>query len=749
MSEEGEHVLKPKIVSQTNEENRLLLKVDVPPDSELVIDYALLDEQGNPFLRRKSKIRGKGIARKPLKVDFFKSRTRLAFLLAIVVYFLVRVIGIEVFPIYFFSDEAIQSVHAADLIRDQFYSPYGEFFPTFFTNGGQYNLGVSVYAQVLPLMLFGKAIWVTRITSVLISLLAAMGIGLFINQVLGKNWGWLAILVLSLMPAWFLHSRTAFETSMAVSFYAGFLCSYLLYRLKNPKYFYLAVVFTALAFYSYSPMRVIVAVTLFGFLISDFKYHWQHRKTGFKALIVGIALLIPFIRFSMNYPGESIRHLEILGSYWVQNIAATEKLVIFLREYISGFNPYYWFIPNQVDLQRHLMKGYGHLWQPALPFLLIGLIWCVRNFKQSYARVVFIALLAAPAGAALVGLGITRALVMVIPATLLTTIGVKTCWEWLVQKIQPMKNWLPNQFTVFGIIVFVVLSLLNIRMLVDALKNGPTWFTNYGLYGMQFGARQVFGKIEEALENDPNKDFYLTSTWTNGADVLARFFFDDPVPFEMGSIEGFITEYKPLDEDTIFIMVSEEVQRMEESGKFTNVRVNEVIPYPDGTPGFHFIQVAYVDNITEIFAAELATRRELRKGKAVLQDGEEVLVSYSALDMGEIFHIFDGDRTTLARTWEANPLRIVIEFAQPRPIEEIRFRVGGEATRIEADLMVTGNQIGLSFSQELEEEANPRYAIMVLGEQYMIDRVEVRVSNLNNDEPAHVHLWEIQFLPDR
>jgi hypothetical protein len=531
---------------------------------------------------------------------------------------------------------------------------------------------------------------------------------LFINQAFGEKWGWLAILVLSLMPAWFLHSRTAFETSMAVSFYAGMLCCYLIYRLKNPIYLYLAVVFSALAFYSYSPMRIIVAVTLFGLFVSDLKYHWQHQKTGFQAILVGITLLIPFIRFSLNYPGETVRHLEILGSYWVQNIGTAEKLGIFLREYLSGFNPYYWFDPNQVDLQRHLMEGYGHLWQPAFPFLLVGLVWCVRNFRKSFVKEILISLMAAPVGAALVELGITRALVMVIPATLLTTVGIKISWDWSAQKIKSKKNWLSNQLAATGLILFIFLTLLNIRMLVDALKNGPTWFSNYGLYGMQYGAKQVFGAIEDELAKDPDKDFYLTSTWTNGADVLARFFFDDPIPFEMGSIEGFITEYKPLDDDTIFIMVPEEVEKMEESGKFSNVRVKEVLRTPDGSPGFYFVQLAYVENIDEIFAAEQAARRELQQGKVFLQDGEEVVVSYSALDMGKIFHIFDGDRTTLARTWEANPLKIVIEFNQPRSIEEIQFRVGGEATRIEADLWVVDNQEVFSISQNLEAEADPR-----------------------------------------
>ncbi len=749
MSEDEKKENHPRLVNQASEGNKLSLEVELPPDGELEVKYTYLNEQGETYKTKVARTRGKNPVKNRKQLQILQSPVRLAFILSLIVYFLVRIVGIEDFPIYFFSDEAIQSVHAADLIRDQFHSPYGELLPTFFMNGGQYNLSVSVYAQVLPVFMLGKAIWITRGTAVLFSLLAALGVGLTIQYAFDKKLGWLAILLLSLMPAWFLHSRTAFETSLSVSFYACFLSFYMLYRLKNPKFLYGAVIFSALAFYSYNPMRVIVGITLLGLFFSDLQYHWQQRKTFLKAFGLGLLCLIPLLRFSLNYPGESLRHLEILGSYWVQNISKWEKIVTFLQEYIKGLNPFYWFIPNQVDLDRHLMKGYGHLWQPAMPFIFVGIFWCIKYFKQSFARLVIIAMLAAPVGAAIVNLGITRALVMVIPATLLTTIGLKTSWDWFVKKIQHRGNWLLKMLPAAGISIFAFLSLLNVQMLVDALKNGPTWFTNYGLYGMQYGARQVFGTIEASLTLDPNQKFYLTSTWTNGADVLARYFFDDPVPFEMGSIDGFINEYKPLDEDMIFIMVPDEMEKMFASKKFTNVRTGNMILYPNGAPGFYFVQLSYVDNIREIFASEQEARRALKQGKVALQDGKEVQVAYSTLDMGEIIHVFDGDRTTLARTFEANPMKIVVTFSEPRPVEKIKLRVGGDATRIDVRIWVGGSEEPLSFMQELDSEADPRWTEIDLQKELLVKTLEVRVKNLNNEEPAHVHLWELQFLPDQ
>jgi hypothetical protein len=743
MQAEKENPQVPKVVKQEQTSTNLYLEVELPPDSTLEVQCNYVDCDSQIQGKRTFNVKGLRAPQKWLRT----SPTKIVFLVALLLYLVVRLIGIEEFPIYFFSDEAIQSVHAADLIRDQLYSPYGEFLPTFFMNGGQYNLSTSVYYQVLPVLMFGKQVWVTRGAAALLSLLAALGVGLMIEKAFNRRFGWLAICVLSLMPAWFLHSRTAFETAMAVSFYAAFVCCYALYRLKDTRYLFAAATFAALAFYSYNPMRVVIGLTLIGFFLSDLRFHWQHKLFFLKAIGLGLIFLLPFFRFWLDHPGESIRHLEILGSYWVQNISMGEKIGNFAREYLHGLNPIYWYLPNQLDFERHLMKDYGHLWQPGFPFLLIGIGWCFRHFRQSQARILLILLLVAPSGAALVALGITRALVMVVPVTLLTVVGMMVTWDWLVERIS-IRKIIPGHFSIsVGLGVFALMAAFNINMLVDALRNGSTWFSNYGLYGMQYGARQVFGSIEEELNINPDGKFYLTSTWTNGADVLARFFFDDPLPFQMGSIDGFINEYKPLDPEMVFVMLPNELENMLASQKFTDIRMQNVLNYPNGEPGFYFVKVAYVGNIEDLFAAEQAARRFLIKEEVMLIDGEVVAVEYSTLDMGEIQHIFDGDKTTLARTWEANPLRMIVRFSNPRLVEKILLRVGGEATLVEVDGWGSEQEEPVLLSMEVEEASDPRFIELVLPQSMKIDWVDVRVKNLNNEEPAHVHLWELQFFP--
>ena len=82
--------------------------------------------------------------------------------LTLAVYLLTRFIGLEQYPIYFFTDEAVQTVLAQDFLRDGLRGSDKILLPTYFLNSYQYNLSLSVYVQVLPYLLLGKAIWITR-----------------------------------------------------------------------------------------------------------------------------------------------------------------------------------------------------------------------------------------------------------------------------------------------------------------------------------------------------------------------------------------------------------------------------------------------------------------------------------------------------------------------------------------------------------------------------------------------------------
>ena len=654
--------------------------------------------------------------------------------LAIAVYLLTHLVGLTRFPIYFFSDEAIQTVAAANLVRDNLRDEEGTFLPTYFKNGPYYNLSTSVYAQVLPYLIFGKSVFTTRGTSVLISLLAAISISLMLRNIYNVPYWWAGVLLLSIVPAWFLHSRTAFETVLFVSFYALFIYAYLLYRYRSPHYLYYSILLGALAFYTYSPGQVVIALTGILLLVSDAGYHWQNRKILIRAFALGILLALPYLRFRINHPAAPFEQLRILDSYWLQPIPFNEKLTKLGAEYLFGVNPGYWFIPNERDLPRHLMKGYGHILLVFLPFAVLGLILTFKNFKSSAHRTLLICLIATPVGGAIVEIGITRVLAFIIPAVILIALGINQIMTWLEGKRLPHKGLATS--------LFVVLTLTNLFMLRDALVNAAYWYQDYGLGGMQYGAQQVFPRAISYLETAPETEIIITPNWANGTDVLARFFLGDPLPIQIGSVDGHISHLKPLDQDTLFVMTPDEYRLAQESGKFKDIQVEEIIPYPTGEDGFYFVRMRYGDDIEQIMENERQERLALRSAE-ILIDGELVTVKHSMLDIGEVGHIFDGDPHTLGRTFEANPAVIELHYPTPRTIRGVSVIIGSTEAEIRAVLRSDSSSAPLEFTKTFQGSIQQPEVNFDFNEgaQSLVLRLEIL--DLHQAEPGNVHIWEI------
>jgi hypothetical protein len=384
-----------------------------------------------------------------------------------------------------------------------------------------------------------------------------------------------------------------------------------------------------------------------------------------------------------------------------------------------------------------MMKDYGHLFRASLPFVLIGLVLGITKFRSSAYRTLLIALVAAPTGAALAEIGITRALVFVIPATMLIAIGLSKALTWL-EKIK-----LPRQALSIGL--FVLLTLINYAILRDTLINGATWYRDYGLGGMQYGASMVFDKIQETLDRFPQEKIVLSPSWANGTDMLARFYLTDPLPIQLGSIEGYLFDRLVLNDDVLFIMTPDEYDKAVSSGKFSMIRVEDTLPYPNGEKGFYFARLRYSDDIDEILAAERDARRQLIEGEVII-DGQVVQVHYPHLDMGEIEHVFDGDIYTLVRTLEANPLVLKLDFPETRQMNGLTARVGGTPTSLTVRTFhqaTSGEPEPVKYRVSAGDWPEPRELNIDFGVTLSVNHLEIAVENSRDQEPAHVHLWEV------
>lgn len=645
---------------------------------------------------------------------------------------LTRLIALDKFPIYFFSDEAIQTMSAYDLINRQFRDLDGNLFPVYFQNGQQFNLSLSVWLQ-LAIAWLPRSVWLTRALPALISLVFPFSVGLWAKDYLKRKQWWLAPYIISALPAWFLHSRTAFESSLGVSFYSLFLFFYLKYRLKDRKFLIPALLFGACAFYSYAPLQLVVGVSGLVLLVLDWRYHFSNKRSVISAIPVLILLVLPYLGFRYKHQEALGMQLHLLRSYWLSEIPLYQKMGVLSQKWLQGLDPRYWFLPNQVDLIRHQMKGIGHLPWFFFPAFTVGLVKSFSKIKNPAYGLILIAFLVGPLGAALVDVSITRVLVLNLPFALMILLGFDYAFE-LIKKPLRLRKAAAGGVT-------VLLVLFSAWMTWDAVRNGPVWYPDYTLYGMQWGGQQISEKIEQYLDDNPEAKLTLSPGWANNTDVIMRYFLGDPLPITIGSTMEFDLYPGEISSDQVFIIGFEEYDWLSKNPKFTDLEILDKLAYPDGNTGFFFVRFQYSDQAEQIFADEMLERSKPEQSEFDLL-GQRVGISYSRLDLGTIAHIFDGNRATPLRTLEANPLEITIDFPDAVLLEQVKGLVGSPATEMLVGVTTESGEV-LIFSEAVGAAEEVREVLVRFGKSISVTRLQIWVESLGQGEPTHVHLWEL------
>lgn len=678
---------------------------------------------------------------KRLQESFGKSSLSIAsvlFVLALVIYIATRLYRLPDYPIYFFTDEAIHTVLAADFLRDGLRDYGGTLLPAYFKNAALYNLSLSVYLQLLPTWLFGKSVFITRAVSALVTALGAAAVSLILRDGFKLRSWWSGVLVLGIAPAWFLHSRTAFETVLMVSFYAWCIYFYIRYRQGSPHFLLACVAAGALSFYSYSGGQLILLATAAVLILVDLRYHWQHRSMLLQALILAIILALPYIRFQLMHPGETTFHLRTLNAYWLEDLPLVEKLRTFALNYLRSLDPSYWFFTNQDDLARHRMDGYGHILWPLLPFAALGVLRGFRRFREPAFRDLLLMTVLTPLGASMVGVGITRTMSFLIPASIWIAIGLDMALHIIKRKQQ-------RQAAVLAL--FLALTGTSVWLSASALNRGSTWEDDYGLGGMQYGALQVFPAAEEALDTGDYDLIYVTPTWANGADIIKRFFLPDELPIFMGNAQSFLDHYREeLNPRLLFILTANEYAELAGSDKVTDLRVDQVIEYPDGSPGFFFVSMRYADGVEAVFAAE-QVEREMPVTESVTLDNVSFSFTHPRLDMGDVEHIFDDDTFTMARIEWGNPASFTLAFDQPQAFSGLTLTTGS----MDFELTVTitlpdGSQ--QQFSEIfLDLPDDPTVSIAFGDAPLTMTQMTFDIFNSVGGERFQIHIREIQLDP--
>ncbi len=663
-------------------------------------------------------------------------QNRIFFGLTLALFLVTRLWGLERFPIFFFCDEAVQTVQAARLADNGMRDDRGALFPTYLRNTEFYNLSVGVYLQLLPERLLPRSVFVARAVPVLVLFSAMAAVGLMLRDFLRLRYWWVGVLALSGFPGWFLHTRIAFELMLATAFYVWFLYFYLRYRSGRPRAAYGAVIFGALTFYGYNTFQPVIVATAVLLALVDARYHWANRRTVARAALLLVLLALPYVRFVRAHSREVGERLRSLDSYWTDPARSLpQKLRLYGIEYARAYSPRYWFFPDPPgDIGRHMMKGYGHVPLGALPFVAAGVLLCVRRWRSPAERTLLVALAAAPAGGAIVHSGITRAMTLVVVFGMLVGVAADPLLRPVGRRLRPV---------LVGAAVWAALAGAQAAMLADALRNGPTWYRDYGLYGMQWGAREVFGELRRVREAHPRALVLLTPVWANGVNDLLEFFLPGTEGIVVANVDWLRYARRDIPPDTLAIMTEAEYQSAAGDPRFSDLRVESTLAYPDGTPGFRFVWLRYADDFDAVLAREREGWHRLVDEEVEIA-GENVRVSHSVFDVGGARHLFDGDERSLVRTEKANPAVVVVEFSRPRPLRQLALTTGSMEMELSVEVSGPSGEASLDrVFKNLPLDPTVELELPAIGGP--VSKVRISVRDINSAEPQPVHLREVRL----
>lgn len=526
-----------------------------------------------------------------------------SYLLIILVFCVTRFYRLEDFPVYFFCDEAFIGVTAHKLFANYFFSDDGTFLPMYWEKAkGRWVPQISIYLSMVPSLLWPRSIVALRAVTGVVSLTGILIMEWGIRKAdNAKSLSWLPLGLATITPVLFLHNRLAFETSNVISGLFASLGFYLAYRIDNFKYltgFVLTCLFT---FYSHLSGTIVITAIVLALLVIDWPYRMSViRKQGmvFKGnLIFALFAFIPLFVFLIRHSSAPALQLSILGSDLTKDLPLSQVVLNGALRYVRAFDPSYWCTYHLISAEiRHLWKDRSFIPLVFSAPFFIGLTVSLLTIRSIRSRTAVIFLLAGPLPVFFVETHIQRVFYLIPAIIFLTYTGITFVLGVVrVRFLEPSLSSLLLAGVVYSAVI-----------LTGEIRNASLWYSDYGISGLQWGAQAMFrDAIPRLLNEDPNITIVPSNCWANGAESFPEFFLDK------NQLKRLVTHWSDFfhSKETMsippeFIFVLDPVERMmlEHSQRFKTITPVLEIPFPDGSRGFTFSRIEYVDNIEEVMA---------------------------------------------------------------------------------------------------------------------------------------------------
>lgn len=312
-----------------------------------------------------------------------------------------RFYKLDQYPVQLNHDEVTQLYDAISIVKTG-KDIYGNFMPIMFKSVGDYKSPFYTYTTSVFYMLFGGGELTIRLPGALFGTLMILAVFWFVLSLFeNRKIALFASFFTAIAPFEIFFSRKSFENSAGILLMlVGF--SILLMHLKkrlSVRWVYLASLIFSFTVYTYFSHAIILPLILIVFIFIFRKYFFPDWRKYILSLILFIILYLPIIVLTVTNPdlsyrsktvfikqdvnlGEQIRFARI-GNYFLDNLFENKVFLDFsFTRYLFQFNPIYLFA-NGLDLTDQGILGSGPLYFFELPFLLLGIIFLLKQKSLS------------------------------------------------------------------------------------------------------------------------------------------------------------------------------------------------------------------------------------------------------------------------------------------------------------------------------------------------------------------------------
>ncbi len=419
---------------------------------------------------------------------------------------------------------------------------------------------VYVYSAIIPIKLFGLNERSVRLTSVLYGTLTVIGIFWLAFEIWGPLAGIVAALLLGITPWHFHFSRIAFELiSLPCFFVFGF--AWLLRSLRKSGWINWCgtAVVLGISLHTYVMNMVFLPFFLLLFLLLYTKELWRNKKYVITGFIIMSMLASPAV--VQRLKTKKSKHFRSIS--WLtekSDATVTENATRFWGYYRKFYEPK--FLIHLGDRNdRHSVRDHGEIYRSFAWAVLPALLLLLIPLRRTHL-LIFWWFALFPAGTALTTQTFaSRSILGSLLAPLIIAGGfalivrylMKIKWQWLKYSLSAITS----------LILFVPVSQ-------DAYRYFTIYFNEYndmsasGIYGFQFGYRDVINYMEAHREEYPQR--FLTATSVNNPQYLVNFYTGyDPFVLKethfngYGIVRPFAFRLYNLDKPTLFSLRKEEL----------------------------------------------------------------------------------------------------------------------------------------------------------------------------------------------